>query len=233
MPRTPPLTRQRGAHEAFCKRGAQCACKLNPLDQEDFTRMHLPKLLWGASLEGITAKVHLDGDGVREGKDAIQKFSSRIKEVYEKGVGLYLFGSKGCGKTGAAAVALKAARSWGFTAYCISVSQLRDAIRAYAPFDNESSIVDRCRTADFLLLDDLRVEDVDEKLFTISDVRNMIVGRYDNAFPTFITSAVNPKTWGEKSPQIRDALEKCCAAAMMEGTDRHRNGPEKKDLFLK
>lgn len=195
--------------------------------------MHIPKMLWGVSSDGITAKVHLDGEGAREGKDVIRKFSTRIKEIYERGVGLYLFGSKGCGKTGAAVVALKVARSWGFTAYCISVSQLRDAIRAYTAFDNESSVMERCRTVDFLLLDDLRLEDADEKLFTISDIRNLIVGRYDNALPTFITSAADPKKWGEKSPQIVDALEKCCAAAMMEGTDRHRNGPEKKDLFLK
>lgn len=210
-------------HIEVCHVNKVCTCMANPLDEEDFTRMNLPKSLWDVALEGITEPA----------REAIKNFSGKIQKAYENGVGLYISGERGRGKTSAAIVALKEARAWGFPGYCISVSQLRDAIRAHASFDAESLVADRCRTVDFLLLDDLRAQDVDEKFFTINDVRNLIVNRYDSGLPTLVTSSVAPTEWGKLSTQIQEAVDKCCAVLTVTGKDRSKEGPQDKKSYLK
>lgn len=188
--------------------------------------MHLPVALWDASFEHVTESA----------REPIRKFATRAKEVKEKGVSLYLHGTKGSGKTGAATMILKEGRSWGFTAFCLSVTELREAIRTHTPFDGESTIADRCRNVDFLLLDDLRAEDAVEKMFNINDIRNLIVSRYDRGLPTLITSPLAPMDWGKapaNAPGIRDAIEKCCAVLKIDGPDRHKQAQEAKNAFLR
>jgi DNA replication protein DnaC len=184
--------------------------------------MHLPLELWCATKELLT-------DTVRA---PITKFSERILEVKEKNVGLFLYGEVGSGKTGAACVVLKEARAWGFTAYAISVTELRDAVRTYAAFDSESTIMDRARNVDFLLLDDLREEDASEKIFGINDIRNLIVSRHDRGLPTVITSLLGPMAWSKISPSIASAAEKCCAVQKVVGDNRHEATAKAKNEFL-
>jgi DNA replication protein DnaC len=156
--------------------------------------------------------------------------------VKDNGVSLYIYGPKGCGKSGAATVILKEARAWGFTAYSISVTELREAVRTHAAFDIESTVMDRCRVVDFLLLDDLRVEDATEKMFTINDIRNLVVSRHDRGLPTLITSNLQTMEWGQapaNAPGIRDAIEKCCAVLKVDGPNRHKLAQDSKNNFLK
>ena len=219
-----PLVRKRGTHTDTCPtKKPKCDCGCNPLDDEDFARMHLPVELWSASKEGLSPKI----------RDPIEKFCGRILEVKSKNVGLFLYGKGGSGKTGAASVVLKEARAWGFTAYAASVTVLREAVRTYAAFDNESSIIDRARSVDFFLLDDLRAEDAQEKFFTINDVRNLIVSRHDRGLPTLITSLLAPIAWGKLAPGILAAIDKCCAVQLVEGPDRHEAAQRFKSTFLK
>ncbi len=199
-----------------------CDCGENPLDEDDWRRMHIPKPLWSATFDGVT----------EDAKDSICKFAFRIQEVRKKSISLYISGPKGVGKSGAATMILKEARAWGFTAFSISVTQLREAIRSHTAFDNESTVMDRARNVDFLLLDDLRAEDATEKLFSINDIRNLIVNRYDRGFPTIITSVLGPMEWGI-APCINDAIQKCCATLDIQGPDRHEAEQDTKNEFLK
>jgi len=185
--------------------------------------MHLPLELWCSSKALLTASVLVP----------ITKFSEKILEVKEKNVGLFLHGDVGSGKTGAACVVLKEARAWGFTAYAISVTELRDAVRTYAAFDSESTIMDRARNVDFLLLDDLREEDATEKIFGINDIRNLIVSRHDRGLPTIITSLLGPMAWSKLAPGVAAAAEKCCAVQKVVGDNRHEVTAKAKNEFLK
>jgi len=216
----------KGEHTVKCASILErCVCAPNPLDSEDFARIHIPYILWGVTLEGVSESSRV----------AVGKFSERIKEVKDKGVSLYIYGPKGCGKSGAATVIMKEARAWGFTAYGVSVTELRESVRTHAPFDTESTVMDRCRLVDFLLLDDLRVEDAAEKMFTINDIRNLIVSRYDRGLPTLITSVLKSMEWGTapaNAPGIRDAIEKCCAVLQVDGPNRHKVAQELKNKFL-
>lgn len=198
-------------------------CGFNPLDSVDFERMRLPFELWRASKAGLSASIH----------EPITNFVDRIRDVKASNVSLYLHGTKGSGKTGAGVIILKEARSWGFTAYSISVTELREAVRTHEAFDLEGSVMDRCRSVDFLMLDDLRSEDAAEKLFTINDIRNLIVSRHDRGLPTVITSLLGPTQWATLAPMIGDAFEKCCAVQHVSGPNRHQSSIESKNSFLR
>lgn len=197
--------------------------KQRVLDRDDFVRINLPRPLWGADLAGVP-------ESVRAG---VTKFLGHIKEVKTKGYSLYVCGSKGAGKSGVGALVLKEARSWGFTAYAIAVPDLRDAVRAHTAFDFESSVFDRCRTVDFLLLDDLRLTDITEKFFTINDIRNLVISRFDRGLITVITSPVLPSAWRDSNCElISDAVLKACATLEVVGEDRHAASVQSKNEFL-
>jgi DNA replication protein DnaC len=131
----------------------------NPLPQKrelgpvDFARINLHKTLWEADLAGVTAEV----------RAPVARFASRIVEARRHGGGAYFYGPIGSGKSGAAGVLAKEARAWGFTVYCTTVSELRDAVRDRKMFDAEASVLVRCRQVDALVLDDLQMSDKDEK----------------------------------------------------------------------
>lgn len=197
--------------------------KQRVLDNEDFMRINLPRPLWSVNLAGVPEQV----------RPAVAKFVGHIKEVKTKGYSLYICGSKGAGKSGVASLILKEARSWGFTAYAVTVSDLRDAVRAHTAFDYETSVFDRCRTVDFLLLDDLRLTDIGEKFFTINDIRNLILSRFDRGLITVITSMVGPSDWrGNNCEMVSDAIVKACATLEVVGDDRHAASVASKNEFL-
>lgn len=197
--------------------------KPRKLDVDDYARIHLPRPVWDATLEGVP-------EGIRAG---IAKYTTHIKEVKSRGYGLYLCGDRGVGKTGVASVILKTARSWGYTAYATSVTELREAIRNHEAFDSEASVYDRCRTVDFLLLDDLQQSDVGERFFGVNDIRNLITNRFDRGLITVITSLVSPKGWTGAAEPIQNALVKSCSFLKVEGPDRHMANLDKRNEFLR
>lgn len=199
-----------------------CTCGNNPLDVADFHRMNLPRHLWGADLEGVTASV----------RPQVSKFLERIHKVRANAISLYLCGDPGVGKTGAAAVVLKEARAWGYTAFYISVERLREAYKERAAFDSELSVWERCRTVDFLLLDDLRESDIKERDFTVHDIRGLIVARNDKALVTLLTSTMLPKAWEKEAPGITNAIQQSCALLHVTGKNRHVATQEDKNSIF-
>lgn len=164
-----------------------CTCGNNPLAMKDFIRMNLPRALWSATMEGVTPSV----------KPAAEKYASQIIEARRKGAGAYIYGPMGVGKSGLAAALSKEASAWGFTVYCSSVSELREAVRAKRSFDPQMSVFDRCRSVDFLFLDDLQLQDATEHFFSLAEIRNMIVNRRDGLLVTLVTSRVYPNEWSK------------------------------------
>jgi hypothetical protein len=159
-----------------------CTCGNNPVGPDDYRRINLPRAFWGATLEGVQ----------EDNRTGVKKFLDRVVEARERGAGGYIYGPISVGKTGIGALIMIEARAWGFTAYCITVSALRDAIRDRKAFDAEMSIYERCRTVDFLLLDDLTALDFEEKYnFTKGDIRNLVCNRKDRGLVTIVTSRLS------------------------------------------
>ena len=203
-------------------RGSYCSCGNNPLGPEDYARMHLERELWDSDLSQVTADV----------REPTRKYLERIKTAKERRIGLYIFGDTGVGKSGVAAVVLKEARAWGYTAYATTVFDLREAVRARAALDHEDSVFGWCRKVDFLLLDDLRLSDIAEKFYTINDIRNLILGRHAEGLVTLITSPVPPSQWKPSGADgVYGAIEKTCAIISVTGPNRYRIRNEKFDIL--
>lgn len=194
-------------------RSQYCSCGNNPLGPVDFERMHLDREMWDASISQVTTSI----------QDQISKYVDRIHRAREQRTGLYLYGGVGVGKTGAAAVALKEARAWGYTCYSTRTSDLREAIRSKAMLDPETTIFRWCRTVDFLLLDDVRLTDITEKFWGISEVRNLVLGRFSDGLITLITSPLSPKEWDQKGADgFTGSIQKTCAVVQVTGDNRYQ-----------
>lgn len=182
------------------------------LESADLVRANIPPHLWTANLEGVTASV----------KPNIEGLLSRFHEMQRRNISLYVHGEEGTGKTGVGVVLLKEARHWGYSAYCASVADLREAVRRHEMFDTDSTVFDRARTVDFLLLDDVGISDNKEKMFSLHEVRNLVLGRWDHGLVTIVTSIEIPGGWRNKdAPEMTNAIHKSCVPLRVTGTNRH------------
>lgn len=138
-----------------------------------------------------------------------------------KGISLYLHGDPGTGKTGIGVLILKEARAWGYTALFASVADLREAVR-HRDYSRESTITDKARTVDFLLLDDLCEADINEKTFNMHEVRNLLISRWDKGLVTILTSTLIPGQWREKKAEdVANGIHKTCVSLRVTGPNRH------------
>lgn len=141
----------------------------------------VPPRLWDA-LEG--AKVMTSA--LRE----VQKFTEG------NGWALLLSGSKGTGKTFAAA--------WAAAHRPGAVFTKAAKIQASGPFDRESR--ERFESAPLLVIDDLGREIIDQKQFSRAYLFQLLDARYDNASKTIITTNANlgdfQKTYGSGAGEL-------------------------------
>lgn len=137
------------------------------LTEDDLRRMNLPEDYWRVKIQSVSDKV----------RPTIENYLTRFEEMAEKGVGLILFGSAGVGKTGIACLVAKEARKRGFTGYFTTVYELREALRARIGFDEEQSVLERCREVDLLVLDGLAEEDLSELYVNLRSVQDLLAYR--------------------------------------------------------
>jgi DNA replication protein DnaC len=151
------------------------------LDVGDLRRMNLPEEFWRARIAGVPESV----------RQAVARYMRKMDLVMAEGVGLFLRGSNGVGKSATACVIAKEARARGYTVYFTSFWELRELLRARVDFDDETSILGRCREVDLLILDDLRLEDADEKWFGPKDIEGLVAFRKMQRRATIITTRLS------------------------------------------
>jgi len=239
-----PLPKKRGPHMAGCslnkppewfktnlvngepsgpERAEYCSCGGNPLQVEELARMRIPRSLWGCDLAGVTDAI----------KTRVTNFTQRLHRAKQEASGLYLYGEAGTGKSGAAAVILKESRLWGWNSLFITTNELRDSVRDHLQFDSESSIWDRCRTVDFLVIDDLNERDIVEKFFTIHDICGLIFSRANSGLVTIVISRLFPNDWNTKSaPMVFNTIEKHLIGIEVVGENRHQIQQAKRASLL-
>lgn len=137
------------------------------LGKEDFERMNLPEEYWRVKIHEVANEV----------RPTIERYLQNIDLMVKRGAGLILGGPTGVGKTAIAALVAKEARACGFTAYFATTWELRECIRARVSFDDEASVLDRCRDVDVFILDGLKPEDASEKLFGVRDIEDLLTIR--------------------------------------------------------
>jgi hypothetical protein len=110
--------------------------------------MNLPSDLWPASSDKIPKSAF----------PSIQQYVKKIEEMLKDGLGFVLVGGAGVGKTGISAVLAKTAKCYGYSVLFVTVSDLREMIRSHIELDDRS-MLDRCKSVDMLILDNLKPED--------------------------------------------------------------------------
>jgi len=152
------------------------------LTQPDLIRMRLPKLFWNTSFEMVRP---VDSDHYR----IVGRFMGKIVEMVEGGVGLYLYGDNGVGKSALASLVLKEARRWGFSCLFLRTERLRSAKLDGEQFDDASTVFGRAQRVDMLVLDDLGKEfRGDKSAFTDRLLEDVIRERISQKRSLIITS---------------------------------------------
>ena len=154
------------------------------LSKRDMERMCVPEEFWWAKLDEVAELA----------RPTMARYAARIEEMVRKPAGFLLYGKSGVGKTSAAVVMLKAARQYGMSGYFATIWSLREFVRTGVQYDDSSSILDRCRDVDLLVLDHLRLEDVDEKIVNLSTLEELVSYRSAHHRATIITTQLEPKT---------------------------------------
>lgn len=133
--------------------------------------------------------------GPESAKIAVKKYLKTLAMMKEQGNGLLLGGPPGPGKTTLAQIALKYLARAGWTCYATSLSEIVENIQSsWKDNDDDSeasNFLERCRAADFLLIDDLGKEHAGPTGFSANVFDNLIRHRVQHRLPTFITTNLN------------------------------------------
>lgn len=186
--------------------------KYRILDENDYDRIHLPEEL-------ISAKL---GDVPEKSKPWITRYLDSIDQMRSQGAGLVLLGDPGVGKSSIAAIIAKTAKAKIGSAYTVffsSVSDLREFLRNRIPFDGETTVFERCREVDFLILDNLRPEDATELPLNASVLEGLLQSRKSWKKPTIITTRMSPDEIRKALPSVYQAIYGSVVFLPIEGPD--------------
>ena len=152
------------------------------------------KFLHGMIMSAIPSKYRyadINNIQVATLKDSLKEIKNYVKHLKENkeiGLGLYLYGTTGTGKSYVACYVLEQALQQGYSTFFCTVEQYKRAL-----FDKDSDYIYNVNESDFTLIDDYGREFSDTKGFIDSQVDEMLRYRYDRNKSTIITSNILSK----------------------------------------
>lgn len=111
-----------------------------------------------------------------------------------------LMGPTGCGKTSAAHWLMARVRK---SARFVTSAALTNAEREHRLGDGPPPLVDQCRTAPYLVLDDVGME---REVFAVQDMLNV---RYESSLPVIVTTGLTRREFVDRfgAPYVRRCVE--------------------------
>jgi DNA replication protein DnaC len=143
----------------------------------DLERMNIPNTFWTTTIQKVQDPARVE----------VERYLRQIPGILADGAGLVLTGDRGVGKTSIAVLALKVARLNRLTGFFGSIADLRVLVRERIAFDEETSIIGRCREVGLLVLDDLCEEDFSPSSFWFKDIKALVKYRASYNKATIIT----------------------------------------------
>lgn len=194
---------------------------MKKLTPEDLERSSIPKEHWMAVLDRIPG----------EARKAINNYLDPKSGLIDEGAGLLLSGDPGVGKTSAACVVAKVCRARGKTVFFITPPELREANKAKSNFEDDLSIVQRCRSVDLLILDQWDDADLKDYYIGAKFVADLLRYRRSRQLPTIITSRYS--SFGDD--EIASASVGYLVPVTLEGPDQRQGKAEElaKKVFKK
>lgn len=173
----------------------------------------------------VTA-VKLEGDGYK----AIVNYSLRAPELVAKGIGVYLYGSGGVGKSFGLSCLAYHLRKQGAHILRVSAQRAFEAVgfEDNYRFSDDQTVADRMRSVHVLLIDGLGTEYLSNKSsFALDKFYDLLVFRKQQPFAvTWFTSALSPTGGRSEFRQrygdsIADLMPEICVPVLVQGTN-HR-----------
>jgi len=186
------------------------------LGKDDFVRMNLPAEFWNKY------------DVPESIKEPLRKYIDQFESFYRDGVGLYLYGGVGVGKTSAAIAVAQVVRSLAHPVLFVTVSDLREMTRNRIDFDEGLTFLDRCKRVDFLVLDNVREEDAKEMYIGALALEDLIRHRAAAKRPTVVTSRMCFNELDNALPGFGTIAHASCV--FLEVTGRNRRSTKQAEL---
>lgn len=156
------------------------------LEDRDYELMMIPERYRSASWERVEAP--------QVSTKALNKYRDKIKSAWEKGVGLYIWGPNGSGKTAIGCLLISDLRAHGQAAFFCRADRLfGSAFKDEKLSDDRPSLWRWVHEVPVLMVDDFGKSYRDEKGFSDIQLEGLLRERYDDKLVTIITSNISPK----------------------------------------
>jgi DNA replication protein DnaC len=177
--------------------------------------------------KGCTFDTYNDDDGSSNFKSAMVKWTDSIDRRMEDGMGLYIHGKTGLGKTHMAVAALrhvvtKYELSGLFLSYDIFTEMVHDARNNDGElpemYGDPNLLKYLRRTYDVVLIDNLNADRLTE--YMAKTISNLIESRYEMLLPTLFTTEINPdKLSSLYSSRVQSIIKQSCYMVHVIGED--------------
>lgn len=193
--------------------------ELYTLKAADLVRMNVPEEFWPKTASGWS--------GLTPSVRAVAfNYVKDFDEMVQLGRGLLLLGGTGRGKTSTAVLLLKEARRRFKTGFFVRAGELRYALSDDHTFDSDTSVWDRCRTVDFLVVDAFGEADLSAPWFNLDRLTDLAQERAERHRPTIVTSDLNLTALTKKRPDFYGKVGTFLVPIEVTGDDRRETERE-------
>lgn len=155
---------------------------------EKYYEANIPRKYFDITFDSLKQEKIISEENIK----IIERYINKRDFFYEKGIGLYLWGSTGNGKTSIGICILKEMLKNGYSVYFEQMSRLVSNLYYYLKNSEESKkYSNKICTSDFLMLDDLDKEYVSDSGFVQAKIDEIFRTRIYNELPTLTTSNKN------------------------------------------
>lgn len=172
--------------------------------------------------------------------DRARKYCAAAGKVLEQGVGIYLYGSKGTGKTHLTACIANELMSNYYSVLYTNFSEISKSIRATygSRGESEQAFIDKLATIDFLFIDDFGTESVardGDDLWLQEKIFEVVNKRYNANKPIIFTSnyslAEMIKNRGLADKTV-DRISEMCEIIKLEGKSYRLKAKEQREKLF-
>lgn len=151
------------------------------LDAADYRLMGLPAVATRGKFSMIAESV----------QDVVARYLKQRDVFACAGKGFFVSGPAGSGKTSLLGVCLKSLNRWGYSAFYVTVRDLREDGRAARSPEVETPLIQLCRKVDILAIDNISETELDDRFFGTSYIQALIKQRCDWLQPTLLATSID------------------------------------------
>lgn len=163
-------------------------------------------------------------------RERMKKYAKNFDTIYDKNIGLLLFGGTGTGKTFFAECIASELLKNGRFALLTSVSDIVNAMNNY-----NAQVMNYVKNVDLLILDDFGTER--DTSYMSENIYNVIDARYVAKRPLIVTTNLDPRAMlantNIRIKRIGERLAESCVSIEVKGTSRRANVAKNKLAQLK